>query len=90
MADRADAAELLDVDVDQLAGLLALVAPDRLGRLQGLELVQAEPPQNAADGGRRDAGLGGDLLARPALAAQRFDLLDNRLGRRPAQPMRPG
>jgi hypothetical protein len=35
-----------------------------------------------ADGGWRDAGLGGDLLACPALAAQPFNLHDYRLGRR--------
>src|SRR5438034_7227260 len=33
MADLAEAAELLDVDVDHLAGVLAFVAPDRFGRL---------------------------------------------------------
>ena len=36
VADPLEAAELLDVDVDQLAGMLALVAADRLGRLEGL------------------------------------------------------
>ena len=90
MPDGADAAELLDIDVDELARVLALIAPDRFGRLQGTQLIQAQPTQNTADGGWRDAGLGGDLLARPALAAQPFDLLDDRLGRRPLQPMRPG
>ena len=34
MADALEAAELLDVDVDQFAGMLALVAADRLGRLE--------------------------------------------------------
>jgi hypothetical protein len=38
-----EAAELLDVDVDQLAGTLALVAPHRFGRLQRRDAVQAEP-----------------------------------------------
>jgi hypothetical protein len=59
-------------------------------RLQGTQCIQPQPTQNTADGGWRDAGLSGDLLARPALATQPFDLLDNRLRRRPAQPMRPG
>ena len=36
VADALEAAELLDVDVDQLAGMLALVAAHRLGRLEGL------------------------------------------------------
>jgi hypothetical protein len=35
MADAVEATELLDVDVDQLAGMFALVATDRLGRLEG-------------------------------------------------------
>ena len=34
MADLVELAELFDVDVDQLAGLLALIASHRLGRLQ--------------------------------------------------------
>ncbi len=41
MADTLEAAELLDVDVDQLAGMLAFVAAHRLGRFQGLDTVQA-------------------------------------------------
>jgi hypothetical protein len=35
MADLVELAELFDVDVDQLARPFALVAADRLGRLQG-------------------------------------------------------
>src|SRR6185437_7236843 len=50
-------AELLYVDVDQLAGMLALVAAHRLGGLQHLELVQAQPFENPAHGRRRDADL---------------------------------
>ena len=38
----------------------------------------------------RDAGLGGDLLAGPAVAAQPLDLIDHGLGRRLPKPMRPG
>ena len=40
VAEPLEAAELLDVDVDQLAGMLALVAADRLGRLEGLERLR--------------------------------------------------
>ena len=90
MSHGADPAELLDIEVDELARVLPLIAPDRFGRLQGTQCIQPQPTQNTADGGWRDAGLSGDLLARPALATQPFDLLDNRLRRRPAQPMRPG
>jgi hypothetical protein len=63
----ADTAELLDVDVDELTWGLALIAPNRFGGLQGTQLIQAEPTQNTTDGGWRDAALGGDLLAGPAL-----------------------
>src|SRR5262245_9917780 len=90
MSYGADAAELLDVDVDELARVLALVAPDRFGWLQGTQLVQAQPTQNPADGRWRYAGLGGDLLACPALTAQLFDVVDNRLRSWPTQPARPG
>src|SRR5262245_42117314 len=78
----ADTAELLDVDVDELTWGLTFIAPNRFRRLQGTQLIQAEPTQNTADGGWRDAALGGDLLARPSLAPQPFDLLDNRPRRR--------
>lgn len=39
--DGADPTELLDIDVDELARLLAFVAPDRFSRLQGTQLVQS-------------------------------------------------
>src|ERR671929_200054 len=41
-----DAPELLDVDVDQLAGMAALVAVGRLGRLEPRELAQPDPGQD--------------------------------------------
>ena len=69
MSYRADAAKLLDVEVDQLARVLALIAADRLGRLQRGEPVQPEPMQDAADGCWRYPDLGCDLLAREALPA---------------------
>src|SRR6516165_5106842 len=83
MAHRADPAELLDIDVDELTRLFPLVTADGL-RLQSAQLVQAQTTQNAADGGRRDADLGRNLPARPALAPQLLDLLDDLLRRRPA------
>ena len=58
-----EAAELLDVDVGELAGVLALIAPDRLGRLERVQAVEPEAPQDAADGGGGDTELGGDLRA---------------------------
>src|SRR6516165_9187329 len=86
MSDRADSAELLDINVDEITGLLAFIAPDRFSRLQGAQLIQPQPTQNTADGSWRDAGLRRDLLTRPALAAQPLDLLDDGLGCRLPQP----
>ena len=80
MAEPIELAELLDVDVDQLTRVLALIAPDRFSRLQRGELVEAEPPQDPADSRRRDADLGGNLLAGVALPAQSLDR--RALGRR--------
>src|SRR6185437_16246846 len=82
-------AELLYVDVDQLAGMLALVAAHRLGGLQHLELVQAQPFENPAHGRRRDADLGRDRLAGQPLAAQHLDLLHGGLRCRSVQLVRP-
>ena len=66
--------------------MLALVAAHRLGRLQRPDAVEAEPPENAADGGRRDAHFGGDLLAGPALTAQPLNLRHCLRRRRLAKP----
>jgi hypothetical protein len=73
MSHRADASEFLDIEVDQFAGMLALVAPYRPGWLQGRDPVEAEPSQDAADGRRRHGDLGGDLLGRVALSSQSLD-----------------
>ena len=48
MTHLVEAAELLDGDVDQLAGLGALVASDRVGRRQRSQLAQPEPLQDPA------------------------------------------
>jgi hypothetical protein len=53
MAHGADSSKLLDIDMDELAGLLALVAPNWFGRLQRRETVDAKAAQNAADSGPR-------------------------------------
>src|SRR5512142_1845490 len=73
MAYTVELAELFDVDVDQLAGMFALIAPHRLDRFQVAQSVQSQPPQDTADGRWRDADLGCDLLACVALPAQRLD-----------------
>jgi len=56
-----EAAELLDVDVDEFAGVLAFVAPHRLGRFERLEAVEPEASEDPADGGGRHAELGGGV-----------------------------
>jgi hypothetical protein len=52
VTDLVKTTELLDVDVDHLARLLAFIATHRLGRLQVAYPVQSQPAQDAADGGR--------------------------------------
>src|SRR3954468_21422509 len=90
MADAVEATELFAIDVDQFAGMLALVAANRRGGFERLDAVEAEAPEDAADRGRRDADRGRNLLTRPALAAQGFDCRDSGCRRRPAEVMRPG
>src|SRR3954462_6923990 len=90
MADPVEAAELFDIDVDQFAGMLTLVAAHRRGGFERLDAVEAEAPEDAADRSRRDADGSGDVLARPALAAQGFDGRDRGCRRGPVQAMGPG
>jgi len=90
MADAVEATELFDIDVDQFAGMLALVAANRRGGFERLDAGEAETPEDAADRSRRDADRGCDLLARPALAAQGFDGRDSGCRRRPVEVMGPG
>ena len=90
MADLVELAELFDVDVDQLAGPLALVAAGWFGRLQGAQPVEAQALEDAADGGGRDAdcrrrspcraGAGGAALSMRSITGLR---------RRLTQPMGP-
>jgi hypothetical protein len=47
-----DATELFTIQVDELARILAFIASDRFGGLQGIELIRAQPTQNATDNGR--------------------------------------
>src|SRR3982751_454702 len=90
MADAVEAAELFDIDVDQFAGMLTLVAANRRGGFERLDAGEAEAPEDAADRGRRDADGRCDVLARPALAAQGFDGRDRGGWRRPVEAMGAG
>src|SRR5262249_35331895 len=82
-------AELFDVEMDHLAGLLAFISPGWPGWLQGAQLAQPQALEHTAHRRRRDADSGGDLLARHALAAQAFDALDHLWRGRLSQPLRP-
>jgi len=82
MAGAGEASEFLDVDMDHLAGSFALVAPDGLGRLEGLQAVEAVALEDAADGGGGEAGLGGDPGPGEAQAAQDDDAFADRRRRR--------
>lgn len=90
MTDALETTELLDVDMDHLAGMLALVASDRLGRFDISQSRQSSTLENAADGGGRDADLMGDVLAGPTLPPQRHDALgDQRSTASAGRPCRP-
>jgi hypothetical protein len=88
----ADLAQLLDVDVDQLARALSLIAIRRLDRLQSREPAEADPPQPTRDGRERQTEALCDLSRGHPQASQRLDRLDAvcrqlrgpRLGRRTA------
>ena len=72
VADAADAAELLDVDVDQLAGPLALVA-DRLLEPDSPQPADPEPRQDPGDGRERHLQRLGDLRSGHPQPAQLDD-----------------
>ena len=73
MADSIEFAELFDVDMDEFAGMFALIAPHRLSRFQITHPIQSQVPENTANSGRGDAHFGCDLLAGVALSAQSLD-----------------
>ncbi len=79
-----EASQLLDVDVDHLAGFAALVATRRREGFDILDPAQPEAAESATDGGRRDAEFGGDPLAGPSLAPQGFDPANDALRSRMA------
>jgi hypothetical protein len=70
-----DAPELVDVDVDQLAGMAALVAVRRLRWLQPRQLAQPDPRQDARHRGERHREHLGDLRPGHAQPPQRGDRL---------------
>jgi hypothetical protein len=70
MADAIEFAELLSVDVADLARLGALIAAHRIGRLERRQAVQAQPFQDTADSRRRNTDLARDRIAGAARPAQ--------------------
>jgi hypothetical protein len=73
MADPTELAQLFDVDVDDLARRGPLVAAYGLGRLERRQAIEAQPFQDAVDGGGRNTDLDGNLRARVALPSQSLD-----------------
>ena len=90
VADAFEAAELLDVDVDEPTRLVILVAPSRFGWLEVAHPGKPGPLEHPADGGWRDPKLKRDVLAGEPLPAKGHDLLDPAGWRRPVQPVRSG
>ena len=70
VAGHLEAAKPLDVEVDHVAGMVMLVAPGGLLRLQALDPGKAGALEHPADGGRRDAGRRGDVGTGQAMAPQ--------------------
>jgi len=89
MPSALEAAELLDVDMDQLTRLRAFIAAHGFGRIQGRDAIEPQAAQDTADGRRRNAEIAGDLLAGEALPAQRLDRRHRRGRGGAIQAMRP-
>src|ERR1700746_3160915 len=73
VAHAAETAELLNIEMDDLAWLLALVAWMWLLQLEAREPAEAAAFENARDAGFGDADLGCDVLLGAAPTAQVFD-----------------
>ena len=70
-----EAAELLDIEMEELAGVVAFVTPGgRFGRFQGREAVEVMAAQDAREGGLGDRQNHQDLGIGTALATQSEDL----------------
>jgi hypothetical protein len=76
MADDLDTSEFLDIDVDELAGMLPLIAAYGLFRVQAAKSREALTTQDAGHCGRTQTNTRGDLMASLPASAQPNDLLD--------------
>jgi hypothetical protein len=73
VADTFEPGQLLDVEMQEFAGSLALVTAHRLLRLDRREASQPHPCQPAGNGGTRQTELLRDLLTgQPILSTQAF------------------
>lgn len=80
VAGAVEAAEFFDVEMDDLAGLFALVARAGLLRLEAGKPAKAASFENARDRGFGDSEVVGDVLLGAALPAQGFDGVASGLG----------
>ena len=76
-------------ELQQLTGVIPLVAPDRAGRFEGIEPVEPCPAQESANRGGRDSHRSGNLDPRLALETQRRDARDDVRWRGPGLSTRP-
>ena len=83
-----DPGELFDVEVDELAGVLAFITADRRRRLEQGEAVELMATEEARDGGFGEAGLARNLEAGQTPPAQRQDDGDLRWRRLPGTALR--
>ena len=83
-----DASQLLDVQMQQVAGRVVLVALDDRRWLQMADAVELQTPEDAAHRGAAQARVLRDPIAGPALPAQGLDALDLLAGGRTMQPVR--
>jgi hypothetical protein len=74
MTNSIDAAQLLDGDMDQLAGAFALVAKDWQPGVERRYPFEAASAQHGADRGQRPAHMAGNRRAAHSLTAQGLDL----------------
>src|SRR5207253_8877175 len=91
MAGTTHPPELFDVDVDELARMAALVAVERLGRLETRALAKPDPLQPQRDSRERDPEHLGDLRCGHPQATQPLDRmhpLRRHPRRRAARPRR--
>jgi len=89
MADAADLAELLHVEVDQGAGAPALVALDRARRLEARQAIEPVAPEERHDGAHREGVVLGDAQRTPPLAAAAEDLPPLMPRELPGEALRP-